>query len=158
MIACVGNHTHYALNDLKQNQTYYFDLFAINRQSNLTYLYASSSMLFDKRVKPTTLKEGKGSFVNLKKLDGKAVFKYKVPRKSSGSSLVLFVMPCGGAVNVEIMLNGKVVDSQRNVVGLGRMFVSRPTVGSRYYIRVLSANVEELRKTTGVEVCNSIFI
>lgn len=61
-------------------------------------------------------------------------------------------MPCGGAVNVEVTLNKEIVDSQRGIVGYGRIVIPNPSLTSRYHIRILSANREELGKTSGVEV------
>lgn len=78
MINCVGSQTQYTLNDLEHGKVYHFNLFATNLQSNLSYPYGSAVLKFDSHVKPTALKDGKAAFVNLKKLDGKAVFRYKV--------------------------------------------------------------------------------
>lgn len=76
----------------------------------------------------------------------------QVSRKSTNPALELYIMPCGGAVDVEITLQGQVIESQMNVVGFGRILVKNPIAGARYYIRVLTTNREELRKTSGVEV------
>lgn len=78
MIVCVGPRTHYTLSGLKQGQMYYFNLYAINRQSNLTYPYGAAHTVFSSKLKPISLKDGKPAFTNLKKYDGKAVFRYKV--------------------------------------------------------------------------------
>lgn len=71
---------------------------------------------------------------------------------SLNSSLELYIMPCGGAVDIEVTLNGEIVKSKRHIVGFGRIVIPDPPIASRYYIRVLAANYEELRKTSGVEV------
>lgn len=143
--------TQYTVSNLNQGVTYYFDVFAINHQSNLTYPQGSTSLKFDQRTKPTTLKDAKATFANLKKLDGKAVFKFKVNRKSE-SSLELFIMPCGGAVNVTVNLQGNPVASKRGIEGFGRLRIPQPKPKARYYIKVYSSNREELRKTSGVEI------
>ncbi|XP_019865405.2 protein NDNF [Aethina tumida] len=150
-IVCVNKKTQYTVSNLNQGVTYYFDVFAINHQSNLTYPQGSTSLKFDQRTKPTTLKDAKATFANLKKLDGKAVFKFKVNRKSE-SSLELFIMPCGGAVNVTVNLQGNPVASKRGIEGFGRLRIPQPKPKARYYIKVYSSNREELRKTSGVEI------
>lgn len=91
MIVCVGPKTHYTLTGLKQGQTYYFNVYAINRQSNLTYPYGSAHTVFSSKLKPISLKDGKPAFTNLKKYDGKAVFRYKVPINAHKCEFVLFV-------------------------------------------------------------------
>lgn len=78
LIACVGKKKQYTVSNLKQGQTYFFDLFATNRQSNLTYFFGSTSTKFDSRIKPISLRDGKSTFANLRKFDGKVIFKFKV--------------------------------------------------------------------------------
>lgn len=75
-----------------------------------------------------------------------------MPRKAFNSSLEFYIMPCGGAVDAEIALNKEIIDSQRGIIGYGRVVIPNPSITSRYYIRILSANREELGKTSGVEV------
>lgn len=155
MIVCVGPKTHYTLAAPKQGQNYYFNVYAINRQTNLTYPYGSAHTVFSSKLKPISLRDGKPAFTNLKKFDGKAVFRYKVPRKAYNSSLEFYIMPCGGAVDAEVTLNKEIIDSQRGIVGYGRFLITNPSITSRYYIRILSASREELGKTSGVEVKKS---
>lgn len=75
-----------------------------------------------------------------------------MPRKTFNSSLEFYIMPCGGAVDAEVALNKEIIDSQRGIIGYGRVVIPNPSITSRYYIRILSANREELGKTSGVEV------
>lgn len=77
-------------------------------------------------------------------------------RKIQNSSLELYVMPCGGAVDVEVTFDKEVVASQRGIVGYGQVIIPNPSTSSRYYIRILSVNREELEKTSGVEVKNVV--
>ncbi|KAJ8948633.1 hypothetical protein NQ318_022699 [Aromia moschata] len=72
LIICVGRKTQYTVSNLKQGQIYFFDLFATNRQSNLTYPFGSTSTKFDNRIKPITLKDGISTFANLKKAGWKS--------------------------------------------------------------------------------------
>lgn len=78
MIYCVKSQTHYTVSNMKHGEVYYFNLFATNKQTNLSYPYGGTQMKFDNRVRPTSLKDGKLNYVNLKKNDGKTVLRYKV--------------------------------------------------------------------------------
>ncbi|CAH0564027.1 unnamed protein product [Brassicogethes aeneus] len=150
-IICIEKKTQYTLSDLRQGQNYYFDVFALNKQSNLTYPHGKAHMVFDRRTKAITLKDGKSTFTNLRKLDGRAVFKFKVNRRTE-SSLELFIMPCGGAVDVEVNLKGEVIALKKRIEGFGKVRISSPLVKSRYRIKVYTSNREEFRKTSGVEI------
>lgn len=77
-VYCVGSRTHYTLTNLKEGYTYYFNLFAIDKQSNFTYPHGKAMDVFDNDIKPISLKDGKSTYVNLKKYDGKAVLRFKV--------------------------------------------------------------------------------
>ncbi|RZB39815.1 NDNF [Asbolus verrucosus] len=148
---CVGSKTHHTLSNLKQGQNYYFNLFAINHQSNFTYPYGQTSVVFDSHFKPITVKDGKVTFANLKKLDGKAVFRYKIGKKVT-RPLYLFVIPCGGAVDVEVSLKDSTVVPPKRVEGFERITIKNPVQSARYYIKIFALNREELKKTTGVEI------
>lgn len=150
-IFCVGRKTHYTLSNMKQGQIYYFNLFAHNRQSNLTYPLGATNTVYDSRFKPVRLKDGKATFASLKKLDGKAVFRYKVNNPRS-SSLDLFVMPCGGAVDVEVSRKDVVVVPPTRIEGFGTISIPNPHTFARYYVKIFALNREELKRTNGVEV------
>lgn len=149
-VICVGRKTHHTLTDLKHGQKYYFNLFAINHQSNLTYPYGSISSIFDGRFRHTSLKDGKITFANLKKLDGKAVFRYKVG--ANAKSLDLYVIPCGGAIDVEVTLKDATVIPPKRVESFWNVSIPNPVLSARYYIKIFALNREELKKSTGVEV------
>lgn len=78
IINCVGSKTHNTLTNLKQGQEYYFNLFAIDRQTNFTYPHGRTVDIFDYNIKPISLKDGKSTYINLKKFDGKAILRFKV--------------------------------------------------------------------------------
>lgn len=64
-------------------------------------------------------------------------------------------MPCGGAVDVEVTLKNSPVEQRRRIDGYGKLIIKNPIRGQRYYIRVLTTNREELKRTSGVEVGSS---
>ncbi|EFA08046.2 protein NDNF isoform X2 [Tribolium castaneum] len=149
-VACVGRKTHHTITGLKHSQKYYFSVFAINNQSNFTYPYGTISSVFDGRFRHTSLKDGKATFANLKKLDGKAVFRYKVVNATE--SLDLFVIPCGGAIDIEVTLKNATVVPPKRVKSFGRITIKNPVQFARYYIKIYALNREELKKTSGVEI------
>ncbi|XP_017778877.1 PREDICTED: protein NDNF [Nicrophorus vespilloides] len=151
MIICTGKKTHYAFLKPQQNLRYYFDLFAINLQTNFTYLFASNTTMLSNKLKPASLKDGKLTFVNLKEMDGKAVFRFKVGRKSH-DDLEVYVMPCGGAVDVQVTKRHEVIETRRTIEGFGKISVKNPQSGARYNIKIFSTNGEELRRTSGIEL------
>lgn len=152
LIKCVGPRLQYVISDLQNGNVYNFNLFAVNHQTNFSFPFSSNTFLFNRKVRPMSLKDGKPTIVNLKKMDGKAVFRYKVTEKHYANELLFYVMPCGGGVEVEVTLNGNRIVQRRRVDGYEKLIIRAPAFGQRYYIRVLSVNKEELRRTSGVEV------
>lgn len=128
----------------------------MDRLSNFTYPHGRTSAVFDSTIKPVTLKDGKSTYVNLKKFDGKVLLRFKVGRKS-GKNLELYLMPCGGAIDVEISLKRKTVELKRGIEGFGRIVISNPKIGARYYIKIITSYKDELMKQSGVEVMNDFY-
>ncbi|XP_071051923.1 protein NDNF isoform X2 [Onthophagus taurus] len=149
-ISCVGKRTHFTLNDLQKGQNYFVDVFAINQQTNLTYPYGSTKTKFDAYIKPTSLKDGKLTFVNLKKLDGKAEFIYKL-EKSSENSLEFYFIPCG-LMDIEIILKHNGTKSKSRLKNFGKITIDNPTP-LKYFLRVLDRNFSsDIRRSSGVKV------
>ena len=150
-VTCTGSKTHHTITGLTHDQKYYFSIWAINRQSNLTYSYGTTSTIFDGRFRHTSLKDGKPAFANLKQLDGKAVFRYKVSENNS-KALDLFVIPCGGVIDVEVVLKDVTIIQPKRVESFERLTIEHPVAAGRYYVKVFASNREELKKSSGVEV------
>ncbi|KAL3272850.1 hypothetical protein HHI36_014311 [Cryptolaemus montrouzieri] len=150
MIACTGKKLHYTILNLKEGQMYYYDLFAINKQSNLTYPYGSITSIFKSQSNPLSLKNGYGQ-ANLKKLGDRAVFRYKIGRNVK-DNLDLFIIPCGGLVDVKIMLKRDTVAVSRKIEGFRKITLKYPKRGERYMIKVLINKTEDSRRTSAVEV------
>lgn len=127
------------------------DLFAINNLTNLTYQYGTATAIFNSRIKHTGLRDGKLAFVNLKRAGGRAIFRFKIGKRS-GDVLEIYVVPCGGSVDVEITHMGEMVEARRRIESFGKIKMSNPKKGARYYIKVFASNREELKRTSGVEI------
>nr|CAH7722945.1 unnamed protein product [Callosobruchus chinensis] len=154
IIACVGRSTQYTTLNLKQGKNYYFEVFATDKQNNFTYPYASASLVFDGKIKPIRLKNGVSAYANLRKYDGKVVFRYKIP-KNPGKQLKLIFIPCGSVVYVEVSQKGNVIVTRRNVMKYENLTLESPIEGSRYYVKVFAVERSELAKSAGIEVIAS---
>ena len=77
-VGCVKKKTSYTLSDLEHGKVYHFNLFAVNKRTNLSIPYGRTTLKYEPRSKPTGLRDGKISSVNLRKMDGRAAFKFKV--------------------------------------------------------------------------------
>ncbi|XP_068082626.1 protein NDNF [Anabrus simplex] len=155
VIGCVGRKTQYTLCDLEHGKVYHFNLFAVNKRTNLSFPYGSTTLKYEQKNRPAGLRDGKTMTVNLKQLDGRATFKFKVGKKVSstpGSAVQLAVMPCGGAVDVKVKLKQQVVVAKQRVDGYERFSLNSPAAGQRYVIHVTAPNVEELRRISGLEM------
>nr|CAD7575777.1 unnamed protein product [Timema californicum] len=152
VVECVRGRTHHTLHNLEHGKVYHFNLFAVNRRTNLSFSYGNTTLKYEHGNKPTSLKDGKVSSVNFRKLNGRAIFKFKVGRHAA-SGLQLYVMPCGGgAVNAELTLRGVAVVTKRRVEGYERFDVKNSAKGERYVLRVTAVNQDELRRIQAIEV------
>ena len=77
-IGCVGAKLSYTLDNLEHGKVYYFNLFAIDRVTNFTFAYGNATLKYDRKMKPYGLRDNKPQVVNLRRLDGRATFRYKV--------------------------------------------------------------------------------
>ena len=77
-VGCVGRKTSFTVSNLEHGKVYHFNLFAVNKRTNLSFPYGRTTLKYEPRSKPAGLKDGKVTSVNLKKMDGRATFKFKV--------------------------------------------------------------------------------
>jgi hypothetical protein len=88
-VGCVGRKTSYTVSNLEHGKVYHFNLFAVNRRTNLSFPYGRTTLKYEPRSKPAGLRDGKVSAVNLKKMDGRATFKFKVTKISLETMKIL---------------------------------------------------------------------
>ncbi|XP_045477540.1 protein NDNF-like [Harmonia axyridis] len=150
MIACTGKKTQYTISNLKEGKMYYYNLFAINKQSNLTYPYGSVNKVFKGQIKPVSLKNGFGQAV-LRGSEEEAIFRYKIDKKAE-NDFNIFVIPCGGPVDVKLLLKGEPVLNARKIESFRKLTVKNSSRGARYQIKVFTNSGEEYRKTSGVQI------
>jgi len=99
-VGCVKKKTSYTLSDLEHGKVYHFNLFAVNKRTNLSFPYGRTTLKYEPRSKPTGLRDGKISSVNLRKMDGRATFKFKVTITKNGRSLHSNRAPILGAISL----------------------------------------------------------
>ncbi|RZF38154.1 hypothetical protein LSTR_LSTR005515 [Laodelphax striatellus] len=156
-VACVKRKTSYTVSNMERGKFYYFNVFAINKKTNLTFPFGNASLLYDGRNKALGLRDNRPVTVSLRHLDGKAIFRYKVGKTAKpGSTLEWHVLPCGGSVEAEIRFQKKIIVPRQRIDGYGRLKVDDPEVGQRYSMYVMSRDPEELRRVSGVEVLATI--
>ncbi|CAH1109323.1 unnamed protein product [Psylliodes chrysocephalus] len=150
IIACIGQKLQFAFSNPKMDETYYFSLFATNRQTNFTYQYGTIST--NGRLKPITLKDGKAMFKNLKKMDGDALFRYKVPRNSD-NTLKIFVASCDSKIKVKISKKEKVLLT-KNVTKYSIISLNSVEVGTRYNVRII-LNSQDIDNNSVIQILAS---
>lgn len=77
-ITCVGAKLSYTISNLQKGREYYFNIFAKNRRTHLSFLYANKFLKYETRTRPLGLRDNKPVTVNIRRLGGKAIFRYKV--------------------------------------------------------------------------------
>lgn len=155
VVGCVGRKTQYTLCHLQPGKVYHLNLFAVNRRTNLSFSYGSTTLKYEQRPRPVVLKDGKRAAVNLRSLDGRASFKFKVG-KTPGPQMQMYVMACGGSVDVRLRLDGQQMEPRRRVDGYGQLNVPTPSRGQRYTLQVSAPNREELRRVHTLEVLATV--
>ncbi|XP_046674217.1 protein NDNF-like isoform X1 [Homalodisca vitripennis] len=154
-ITCVGAGLSYTISNLEKGREYFFNIFAQNRHTNLSFLYGSKYLRYNPKLRPIGLKDNKPKTVNIRQLGGRVLFRYKVGVKMAhtyNSTLSWHVMPCGSAVTVELRLRRVVVVPRQVVEGHRYLQVPHPQPGNRYTLLVYVANPRDLRQILGVEV------
>lgn len=77
-IGCVGKKLSFTVDHLEHGKVYYFNLFSIEKKRNLSLPYGNVTIKYDKKLHPLGLRDNKPLTVNLRRLDGRASFHYKV--------------------------------------------------------------------------------
>jgi hypothetical protein len=68
------------------------------------------------------------------------------------NELHLYIMPCGGAVDMELTLKGEAIVSRKQIYGYEMFRVMNPVLGQRYLLRISASKSEELHRISTVEV------
>ncbi|XP_069778994.1 protein NDNF [Narcine bancroftii] len=130
---CIGNKNIFTVSDLKPDTQYYFDIFAVNANSNMSTAYVGTFAKTKEELKQKTmeLKDGKVTDVFIKR---KGVKFLRFVPVSSHQKVILYVHSCLDAVQIQVRRDGKLQLSQ-NMEGV-RLFQLRGKPKAKYLIRL----------------------
>ncbi|NXP00294.1 NDNF protein, partial [Certhia brachydactyla] len=130
---CIGNKNIFTVSDLKPDTQYYFDMFAVNTNTNMSTAYVGTFARTKEEAKQKTveLKDGKVTDVFIKRKGAKFL---RFAPVSSHQKVTFSVHSCLDAVQIQIRRDGKLLLSQ-SVEGV-RQFQLRGKTKAKYLIRL----------------------
>ncbi|EDL91596.1 rCG55325 [Rattus norvegicus] len=130
---CIGSKNIFTVSDLKPNTQYYFDVFMVNTNTNMSTAFVGAFARTKEEAKQKTveLKDGRVTDVVVKR-KGKKFLRFAPV--SSHQKVTLFIHSCMDTVQVQVRRDGKLLLSQ-NVEGI-RQFQLRGKPKGKYLIRL----------------------
>ncbi|NWU05556.1 NDNF protein, partial [Cephalopterus ornatus] len=130
---CIGNKNIFTVSDLKPDTQYYFDMFAVNTNTNMSTAYVGTFARTKEEAKQKTveLKDGKVTDVFVKRKGAKFL---RFAPVSSHQKVTFSVHSCLDAVQIQVRRDGKLLLSQ-SVEGV-RQFQLRGKAKAKYLIRL----------------------
>ncbi|NXQ66966.1 NDNF protein, partial [Quiscalus mexicanus] len=130
---CIGNKNIFTVSDLKPDTQYYFDMFAVNTNTNMSTAYVGTFARTKEEAKQKTveLKDGKVTDVFIKRKGAKFL---RFAPVSSHQKVTFSVHSCLDAVQIQVRRDGKLLLSQ-SVEGV-RQFQLRGKAKAKYLIRL----------------------
>ncbi|XP_061228100.1 protein NDNF [Neopsephotus bourkii] len=130
---CIGNKNIFTVSDLKPDTQYYFDMFAVNTNTNTSTAYIGTFARTKEEAKQKTveLKDGRVTDVFIKRKGAKFL---QFAPVSSHQKVIFSIHSCLDAVQVQVKRDGKLLLSQ-NVEGV-RQFQLRGKAKAKYLIRL----------------------
>ncbi|XP_040823093.1 protein NDNF [Ochotona curzoniae] len=129
---CIGNKNIFTVSDLKPDTQYYFDVFVVNTNSNMSTAYVGTFARTKEEAKQTVeLKDGKVTDVFVKRKGAKFL---RFAPISSHQKVSFFIHSCLDAVQIQVRRDRKLLLSQ-NVEGI-RQFQLRGKPKAKYLIRL----------------------
>ncbi|NWX61956.1 NDNF protein, partial [Promerops cafer] len=130
---CVGNKNIFTVSDLKPDTQYYFDMFAVNTNTNMSTAYVGTFARTKEEAKQKTveLKDGKVTDVFIKRKGAKFL---RFAPVSSHQKVTFSIHSCLDAVQIQVRRDGKLLLSQ-SVEGV-RQFQLRGKAKAKYLIRL----------------------
>ncbi|NWR48520.1 NDNF protein, partial [Regulus satrapa] len=130
---CIGNKNIFTVSDLKPDTQYYFDMFAVNTNTNMSTAYVGTFARTKEEAKQKTieLKDGKVTDVFIKRKGAKFL---RFAPVSSHQKVTFSVHSCLDAVQLQVRRDGKLLLSQ-SVEGV-RQFQLRGKAKAKYLIRL----------------------
>ncbi|XP_039921664.1 protein NDNF isoform X1 [Hirundo rustica] len=130
---CIGNKNIFTVSDLKPDTQYYFDMFAVNTNTNMSTAYVGTFARTKEEAKQKTieLKDGKVTDVFIKRKGAKFL---RFAPVSSHQKVIFSIHSCLDAVQIQVRRDGKLLLSQ-SVEGV-RQFQLRGKAKAKYLIRL----------------------
>ncbi|XP_062482615.1 protein NDNF isoform X1 [Pezoporus occidentalis] len=130
---CIGNKNIFTVSDLKPDTQYYFDMFAVNTNTNTSTAYIGTFARTKEEAKQKTveLKDGRVTDVFIKRKGAKFL---RFAPVSSHQKVIFSIHSCLDAVQVQVRRDGKLLLSQ-NVEGV-RQFQLQGRAKAKYLIRL----------------------
>ncbi|XP_062349986.1 protein NDNF [Cinclus cinclus] len=130
---CIGNKNIFTVSDLKPDTQYYFDMFAVNTNTNMSTAYVGTFARTKEEAKQKTveLKDGKVTDVFIKRKGTKFL---RFAPVSSHQKVTFSIHSCLDAVQIQVRRDGKLLLSQ-SVEGV-RQFQLRGKAKAKYLIRL----------------------
>ncbi|NXR47163.1 NDNF protein, partial [Hippolais icterina] len=130
---CIGNKNIFTVSDLKPDTQYYFDMFAVNTNTNMSTAYVGTFARTKEEAKQKTieLKDGKVTDVFIKRKGAKFL---RFAPVSSHQKITFSIHSCLDAVQIQVRRDGKLVLSQ-SVEGV-RQFQLRGKAKAKYLLRL----------------------
>ncbi|NWZ08011.1 NDNF protein, partial [Agelaius phoeniceus] len=130
---CIGNKNIFTVSDLKPDTQYYFDMFAVNTNTNMSTAYVGTFARTKEEAKQKTveLKDGKVTDVFIKRKGAKFL---RFAPVSSHQKVTFSLHSCLDAVQIQVRRDGKLLLSQ-SVEGV-RQFQLRGKAKAKYLIRL----------------------
>ncbi|XP_007432434.1 protein NDNF [Python bivittatus] len=130
---CIGNKNIFTVSELKPGTQYYFDIFAVNVNTNMSTAYVGTFARTKEEAKQKTvdLKDGKVTDVFVKRKGSKFL---RFAPVSSHQKVTFFVHSCLNAIQIQVKRDGKLLLSQ-NVEGV-HQFQLRGKPKAKYLIRL----------------------
>ncbi|NXU64074.1 NDNF protein, partial [Horornis vulcanius] len=130
---CIGNKNIFTVSDLKPDTQYYFDMFAVNTNTNMSTAYVGTFARTKEEAKQKTieLKDGKVTDVFIKRKGAKFL---RFAPVSSHQKVTFSIHSCLDAVQIQVRRDGKLLLSQ-SVEGV-RQFQLRGKAKAKYLIRL----------------------
>ncbi|XP_017680546.1 PREDICTED: protein NDNF isoform X1 [Lepidothrix coronata] len=130
---CIGNKNIFTVSDLKPDTQYYFDMFAVNTNTNMSTAYVGTFARTKEEAKQKTveLKDGKVTDVFIKRKGAKFL---RFAPVSSHQKVTFSIHSCLDAVQIQVRRDGKLLLSQ-SVEGV-RQFQLRGKAKAKYLVRL----------------------
>ncbi|NXR16955.1 NDNF protein, partial [Cinclus mexicanus] len=130
---CIGNKNIFTVSDLKPDTQYYFDMFAVNTNTNMSTAYVGTFARTKEEAKQKTveLKDGKVTDVFIKRKGTKFL---RFAPVSSHQKVTFSIHSCLDAVQIQVRRDGKLLLSQ-SVEGV-RQFQLRGKAKAKYLVRL----------------------